>query len=420
MRKGLLLLGLLLLGIGSACAPVEEEKEHWVGTWAAAPQPALPGDPVILRDQQLRLIVHTSIGGGKVRIRLSNEFGSRALGIGAARIARRAAGAEIDSSSERELRFVGRKTTSIAPGNSVLSDAVEFHAPAFSDLAITLYLSGHAEVSTHHLLAQQTSYVSAPGVTSDARFVAAKNIDSWPFLTGVDVVAAKDAAAVVVFGDSTVDGDGSTADANRRWPDYLASHLSRDHGATEYGVLNLGLIGNRLLRDSPGAGSEFGEALGRAGTARFERDALSQAGVRFVVVRIGINDLGFPGAFSAADEAVSAESLIRGYETLAKLAHARDVRIIATTITPFEGTTIVDGFYSPAKDTTRQRVNAWLRSTHVFDGVVDLDAALRDPAWPSRLLAELDSGDHLHSGDAGNQRAAAAVPRDLLRIDVAR
>lgn len=416
MRKGLLLLG-LLLGIGSGCAPHEE---HWVGTWAAAPQPAMPGAPVIFHNQQLRLIVHTSIGGSRVRIRLSNEFGRRPLDIGAAHIARRTSGAEIEAAGERELRFDGHKMTSIAPGKFVLSDATEFEAPAFSDLAITLYLAGDAEVSTHHLLAQQTSYVSTPGVTANARFAPAKNIDSWPFLTSVDVVAAENVAAVVVFGDSTVDGDGSTADTNRRWPDFLAVHLSRAPGAPRYGVLNLGLIGNRLLSNSPGAGSEFGDALGRAGIARFERDVLSQAGVRVVIVRIGINDVGFPGAFTAADEAVSAESLIRGFETLAKLAHARGVRIIATTITPFEGTTLADGFYSPAKETLRQRVNAGLRSTRSLDGLVDLDAALRDPAWPSRLLAEFDSGDHLHPGDAGNEHAAAVVPRELLSIDTAR
>jgi lysophospholipase L1-like esterase len=387
-------------------------QERWVGTWAAAAQPVMPGTLETFKDQQVRLIVHTSIGGSQARIRLSNEYGQVPLDLGGVTIARRLKGAEVDAATVRTLTFAGKPTASIAPGGALVSDAVAIDIPAFADLAITIRLPGIAEATTNHFLAMQTNYVSPPGTASAATFTEGKTIGIWPFLAAVDVVPRGDAAAVVVFGDSTVDGDGSTADANRRWPDFLARRVSAGDGARQLGVLNLGIIGNRLLRDSPGAGNEFGDALGKSGISRFERDVLGQSGVGLVVVRLGVNDLGFPGSFTADSPPTPAE-LMDGYRKLAAAAHARGVRIIVTTIAPFGGTKIA-GYHSPDKEQMRQELNAWMHTAPEFDGVIDADAALRDAAYPSRLLAAWDSGDHLHPGDAGNEHLAEVVPPSIF------
>lgn len=410
MRPALRTLSVLLVAsLVGACSAGRETDIQWVGTWAAAPQPVLPGTLETFSDQQVRLIVHASIGGSQVRIHLSNEHGGKPLEIGGARIARRLRDSDIDSASERALTFAGKLAAVIAPGGTLASDPVAFEVPAFADLAITLNLPGTAEATTNHFLAMQTSYVSAPGSASVATFAAAKTIGIWPFLTAVDVIPRGEATAVVVFGDSTADGDGSTANANRRWPDYLARRLAGSAGARQFGVLNLGIIGNRLLRDSPGGASEFGDALGKSGLERFARDALGQAGVGYVVVRLGINDIGFPGSLTGAETPPSAAELIGAHRQLAAAAHSRGIRVIAVTLTPFGGTS-TPGYFSAPKEGVRQELNAWMRTAPEFDGVIDADAALRDPADPSRLLAMYDSGDHVHPGDAGNERLAAATP----------
>jgi lysophospholipase L1-like esterase len=394
-------------------SPPGPPEPQWVVTWATAPQAALPGTPETFESQQLRLIVHTSIGGTQARIRLSNLHGTAPLEIGAARIAARVKDADIDSAGERSMTFVGQPGVTVAPGAAATSDAAHFNVPAFSDLAITLFVRGKIAATTSHLLALQTSYVSAAGVTADSPFVAASNVDTWPFLVGVDVVSAG-ASTVVVFGDSIVDGDGTSVGANQRWPDLLARRLD-ESAPGKSGIANLGLIGNRLLSASPGAGSDFGAALGAAGLERFERDALSQPGVACVIVRLGVNDLGFPGSFAPQDPPVAAQQLIDGFTKLARAARARGVRVVVTTIAPFEGTSLIAGYHTPAKDAERRAVNEWLRSTPEFDAVIDADFVLRDPAHPARLLASADSGDHLHPGDGGNAAVAAVTPSGVCR-----
>jgi len=399
------------LGLIAGCTSRPSSTIRWVGTWAAAPQAAMPGALETFQDQQLRLVVHTSLGGERIRIWLSNRFGTTPLRIGAARVALRTHDAGIVAGTERTVPFDGQPSVTIAPGKDRSSDAVDLAVPALADLAVTLFLPGRSEATTSHFLAQQTSYVSAPGTRADAPFAGAKTIESWPFLINVDVAAPGDTSAVVVFGDSTVDGDGTTADANRRWPDYLARRFAAAPvGGVRYSVLNLGLIGNRLLRASPGAGSKFGDALGAAGVDRFASDVLAQPGVGCAVLRIGVNDIGFPGAFAPGDAPVTADELIAGFRTVAAAAHANHLRVVATTLAPFGGTAIIDGYYTADKERVRQQVNTWMRSAPELDGVIDADAALRDPARPTRMAASLDSGDHLHPGDAGNEAVALAAP----------
>src|SRR6516225_263708 len=228
---------------------VHRDGEQWIGTWATAPQPFIPGTLQTFRNQSLRLIVHTSAGGTKVRIKISNTYGDGPLLIGSAHIARRTSAAEIDPHSDRVLKFHAKSSTTVAAGSMVLSDPVEMDVPALSDLAVSLLLPQSTQAKTSHSMAKQTSYVSPETGDSTAavNFPVARTIDSWPFLTGVDVEVSSGAAAIVAFGSSLTDGDGTTADTNGRWPDVLAERLQKDTGGkAEIGVLNEGIIGNRL------------------------------------------------------------------------------------------------------------------------------------------------------------------------------
>jgi lysophospholipase L1-like esterase len=299
----------------------------------------------------------------------------------------------------------------------VLSDPVALEAPAQADLAVSLHLPQATAAATTHFMALQTSYVSPPksDATAAARFPVARTITSWPFLAGVEVQASPRGKTIVAFGDSTIDGDGSTPDTNRRWPDVLAGRLQQA-GAAEVGVLNQGIIGNRLLRDSPrDARNPIGPGFGPSGLARFESDALGQPGVACVILRLGINDIGLPGSFASPKELPTAGQMIAGYRRLIAQARQRGVRIVGSTLAPFEGIE-VPGYHSAAKDALRQAVNAWIRHGGEFDAVIDVDQILRDPARPARLLAAYDSGDHLHPSDAGYAAVANAVPLALLGI----
>ena len=398
-------------------------SQKWIGTWAAAPQPAAPGHIQTFQNQSVRLIVHTSVGGKKVRIKISNTFGEQPLVIGGAHIARRAAGADIDPSSDRVLKFGGRESTKIAAGAMVVSDPVDLDAPALSDLAISLFFPEPTEMKTAHILAKQSNYVSLETGDSTAavKFQVAKTIRSWPFLTGVDVEASSRSAAIVAFGSSLTDGDGTTTDANRRWPDVLAERLQKEsEGKKELGMLNEGIIGNRLLHDSPkGADNPFGAALGEAGLTRFARDVLAQAGVKYVIVGLGINDIAFPAfPFAPASDKVTAGDIIAGYRQLIRRAHEKGVRVIGTTNPPFENSAFTEPkvtFYTAEREAERQKVNEWILRSGEFDGVVDLDKVLRDPSHPTQLLPAYDSGDHLHPNDAGCVAEGNAIPLALFQ-----
>lgn len=384
----------------------------WVGTWATAPQPFMPGSLETYRNETLRLIVHVSEGGPKVRIRISNAYGDKPLALGAAHVARRTKGADIDPMSDRSVTFQGHSTTTIPAHGSVVSDPVDINVPVLSDLAVSLFLPEAVEATTSHLLALQTSYVATGNSTAASQFPVARTIDTWPILTGVDVVAPG-RASIVALGSSTTDGDGSTQDANQRWPDVLAARLGK-----QAGVLNLGIIGNRLLKDSPAATS-FGNGLGEAVLSRFDTDVLGQAGVKYVVVAIGVNDIVFPGTFTPASEAVTSQNIIDGYRQLVARAHKKNIRIYITTIPPFENATYGSKkpliVYTREKEAVREQVNEWIRTTHEFDAMIDFDAVVRDPNHPTRLLPKFDSGDHLHCSDAGYAATANAIPLDLFR-----
>ena len=420
----------LWLAVKLAAAP----QDDWMGTWATAPEAAVPGQVASFRTQTLRLIVHVSVGGKKVRVRISNTFGDKPLVIGTAHVAYRAAGADIDPASDRTLRFGGNRSTTIPAHRMAVSDPVDLDVPALSDLAISLFFPEASEATTSHLLAKQTSYLSPEtgDRTAAVKFPVAKTISSWPFLTGVDVARLSRGAAIVAFGSSLTDGDGSTTDRNRRWPDVLAERLQNEgSGRKQLGVLNEGIIGNRLLSDSdsprqaggpPPLGAVFaqlGRALGESGLARFDRDVLSQAGVKYVILGLGVNDILFPVSFIPATETVSAESLISGNRQLIARGHKNGIRVIGTTIPPFEhaifSSPFYDRFYSPGNERVRQEINAWIRTSGEFDGVIDFDQAVRDPEHPTQILPAYDSGDHLHVNDQGNVAQGKAISLGLFK-----
>jgi lysophospholipase L1-like esterase len=417
-----------LIGLLSMLAMAQNPTgKRWIGTWATAPQPPLPGHVQSFRNQTLRLIVHTSAGGTKVRIKISNAFGDHPLLIGGAHIARRTDATEIDPTSDRTLKFHEKLSTTVAAGSMVVSDPVALEVPALSDLAVSLFLPASTEVQTMHVLAMQTSYVSAEtgDSTAKVKFPVEKKIKTWPFLTGVDVEASSRGAAIVAFGSSLTDGDGTDSDSNGRWPDVLAQNLQkRAGGKAPLGVLNEGIIGNRLLNDSPvqAAGGRFGSVLGQAGLRRFERDVLAQSGAKYVIVGLGINDIAFPGSLTPATDLIKAESIIAAYRQLIMRAHQRGIRIIGTTNPPFENSFLDLGspgppitFYTPEKEKMRQTVNAWILSSEEFDGVVDLDAVVRDPSHPTQLRPNYDSGDHLHPNNAGCRAEGDAIPLALFQ-----
>lgn len=423
--------GLLFAALSSATQSVSSnsQKEHWIGTWAAAPQNAVSQKPSVYGNQTLRLIVHTSAGGKKARIRLSNTFGSEPLVIGSAHVALRTTGADIDPTSDRSVTFGGKRSFSVPASASVLSDAVDLNVPALSDIAISLFLPEKTTVTTAHILAQQTSYVSTEtgDATAAATFPIGKTISSWPFLSAVDVSSSPQGITIVAFGSSLTDGDGSTKDANRRWPDVLAERLQMN-GNTEISVVNEGVIGNRLLSDSESAQqtggplaavyAQLGIHLGQSGLRRFERDVLGQSGVKYVILALGVNDILFPGSFIDASQAVSSAAIIAGNRELIAQAHKKGVRAIGTTIPPFEHALFrspsFDQFYTPEKEKVRQEVNEWIKHGGEFDGVVDFDEPVRDPGHLIQLLPAYDSGDHLHPNDAGYVATGNAIPLQLF------
>jgi lysophospholipase L1-like esterase len=381
--------------------------EHWTGTWGAGPGgPPLPANTQVFTDQTLRLIVHTSIGANRVRIRLSNEMGATELRIGAAHIAVRASGADILPGTDRPLTFSGSSSIIIPPGAPALSDPVELNVAALSDLAISIYLPGAVGATTIHGTASQTNYISLPGdFTGAASLPTQRTILSWPFLTQVDVDSG--GAAIVTLGNSITDGARSTADTNNRWPDWLARRLQavRDPNLGingRLGVVNRGISGKR-----PVASPSEGAPAGRPALERFNRDVLDTAGVRYMTVMMEMNDIGDRPNHAPA----RANELIAGYRQLIARAHEKGIAIFGATLTPFEGAPS----YSPAKEQVRKAVNDWIRGTDEFDGMIDFDQATRDPAHPARFLPAYDSGDHLHPNDVGYQAMGNAVPLALFR-----
>jgi lysophospholipase L1-like esterase len=409
------IVSLLVFCVASVCAAGAAEQTHWIGTWGASPAPQLSdsaqmaADHLVFADQTIREIVHTSAGGNMVRVRLSNAYGKRTITIGAAHIALRDKQSSIVEASDRALTFGGRPTATIPADAMVLSDPVKLDVPALSDVAISLYLPKPTTGAGIHYGAQQTSYIGKGDLTGSAAFSETAKLTSWVFLTGLDVAAPATGGTVVAFGDSITDGARSTVDANRRWPNVLAERLAGHKGQAALGVLDEGIGGNRILHD-PADNIRFGVN----GLARFSRDVIAQPGVRYLIILEGINDIGHPGQSAPDSEAVTAEDLITGLKQMVERAHEKGIKVFGATLTPFKGTTI-PGYYTPEKEAKRKAVNTWIRTSGLFDGVIDFDKATQDASDPDRMKAAYDGGDHLHPGDAGYRAMGEAIDLSLFR-----
>ena len=385
--------------------------DHWIDTWTANPQPVWNSDfplptniPASLSNRTIRQIARVSIGGRRVRIVLSNEYGAQPLMIGAAHIAIAGTNADIVAGSDRMLTFNGRGTVTIPPGAPAMSDPVELDIAALGSVSISLFLPEKASLTTFHWDGLQTAYVAPGNQAASSKFEPQARFNARVFLTNILIDASPDTRAIAAFGDSITDGNGSTPDANRRWPDFLARRMAKHRLA----VLNAGISGGRLLKD----------AMGVNALARFDRDVLSRPGIASVILLIGINDISWPGsAFAPYDEVPSADDMVAGYRQLIARAHARNVRVVGATLTPFEGAlqgTPLEGYYNEKKEVLRQAINHWVRTSGEFDSVADFDTMVRDPAHARRFLPVFDSGDHLHPGDEGNEALANSIELRML------
>lgn len=398
MRRQILKLALAasLCGLHvPAFAASSKGDAHWVGAWAAASDS--PG--AVLSAQTVRQVVRTSVDGSQVRVRLSNLFGSAPVTIGPVHVALRAEGSSTVPGSDRPLLFHGKPTVTIAKGETVLSDAVALEVKPLQELAVSLYVpAGAAVQATIHNAGLATAYLTESGdATSATHFPGDEVSGNRFFLTDVEVAGPASRRAIVAFGDSITDGVGATQDTYQRWPDHLAARLQADPKLASIAVVNSGIGGNRVLNDN----------FGPSAQARFDRDALDKAGAHWIILLEGINDIGGSGPYAADKDRVSAEQIIGGMKALIARAHAKGFKIYGGTLTPFKGAGWP--YHSSANEAKRQAVNKWIRESNAFDGVVDFDKAVRDPAHPERMLPAYDSGDHLHPSGAGFQAMANAI-----------
>ena len=380
-----------------------QSNRHWVGTWAASPAPSESG--VAFNNHTLRMNPRISLGGERLRVRISNAYGNRPLAIGAARVALRDKGPAAVPGSDRKLTFGGEGGATIAAGAVLLSDPVELNVAPLSDLAVSIHLPGEvlANFSITGRYARQTNYVSPPGdFTAETVMPVGSLSDQWYFLSGVDVLAGSEAGGVVALGDSLTDGNISTIDAFCRWPDQLARRLI-ERGGRPMAVMNQGLGGNRILYD----------LRGESGLRRFDRDVLAQPGVTHAIVMLGTNDL--RNRWAKPEEEVTAEQMIAGLKQMVLHAHGRGIKIIGATLTPFGNETFMANAWNPTREKHRTTVNTWMRESGAFDAVADFDAALRDPQILTQMREVDDCGDGLHPSDSGYCKLGDAI--DLALFD---
>jgi lysophospholipase L1-like esterase len=387
--------------------PLAAKSDHqqWVGTWASAPlldAHAKPADQLLTPGTTgvtLREVVHVSIGGETLRVRFSNLYGTDPLVIGAAQIAQTLKGAAVVAGSGKPLTFHGQASVSIPAGALAVSDGIPFKFAPLSDLTVSFYLPNPSGPITEHQLGNATSYHASGNVVASDALETPTTLTSWEYLNGIDTLASADTAAVITIGDSITDGAKSTIDTNQRWPDELARRLQADPKYRHLAVLNEAISGNKILLD--GAGPNV--------LARFDRDVLAQSGAKYLLILEGINDIGrlhsFPNSVTAAD-------LILALDQMIVRAHAHGIAVIGCTLTPYHGA----GYFTENGETIRKAVNDWIRNSGSFDGVVDFEAAVRDPDHPDTFLPADDPGDHLHPNDAGYKVMGDAIDLKLFTL----
>ena len=394
--------------------------QHWVATWATAeqqpgfgrggfgrggpggrgraaapPQAATAAAPTnTLDNQTARMIVRTSIGGSRIRVEFSNAFGTAPLDMGDAHVAIRSKDSAIVPGSDRPLLFNGKASARILPGAVLLSDPVDLVVPKLSDLAISVYVPGPSGVASQHSQALHTTYISKQGdTTGQPEMADATTTRAWYWISSVDVLAPADAGAIVAFGDSITDGTTSTVDANRSWPSLLSERLVANPATRDISVLNMGIAGNQILADGAGVSA----------LARFDRDVISQPGVKWLMILEGINDMNFASLRgNAPGPALTADDLIGGMKQMIERAHTHGIKVIGCTLTPFGGAT-------DAVEAMRQALNAFIRTGGAFDAVVDFDKVIRDPSDPRQFIKGYNNTDRLHPNDTGYKAMADSI-----------
>lgn len=419
VAKRAFLAGLLAAGLAAPSSPEAAEREalyalpQWVTTWSAAPQQ--PVDPITagapsdtprsFNGQTIRQVIRISAGGRSFRVRLTNEYGAAPLLIGAVRVAVSDGAGGIVPGTDRAVTFSGNAGLTIPAASPALSDPFDFPVPGLSSVAVDIYVppGGNPGAATLHAVGQQTAFVAPGNQAGAAALAGATTATSRYLLSAMDVLKERQGATVVVLGDSITDGMGSTPNANQRWPDILAARLQGSIVLNGVAVANQGISGGRLLTDG----------FGPSALSRFDRDVLSRPGVRYLVVLLGINDIGYPYVSNSPTigPVLNVDQLAVGYRQLIARARERGVLVIGGTLTPYQGSS----YYTAAGDATRATLNAFIRTSSESDGMIDFDAAVRDPANPLRLLPAYDSGDHLHLNDAGYERMANAVDLRLFQ-----
>jgi lysophospholipase L1-like esterase len=401
---------MLVLIIMGALTQVAHAQDRWVTTWAASPQKprvaaggaggGAAAAPTAFNDQTVRMIVHASLGGRRARVALSNAYGNAPLRIGSAHVALRDKESAITAGSDRELLFNGKPGVTIPPGAHMLSDPVDINIPPLGDVAVSIYVPGDSGVLTTHATGLHTTYIANGNVASAPNLNDATTRQSYYWISALEVMAPGDAGAIVAFGDSITDGATSTNDTDRSWPSILATRILSTPGAPKLAVLNQGISGNRLLADG----------LGVNALARFDRDVLGMSGVKWLVVMEGINDIGNTtapprGGGPAPQNPVTPEDLIGVLKQMIERAHAHGIKVAGATLTPYEGAF----YYNEKGEEVRQAVNRWIRTSDVFDAVLDFDKVTQDSANPKTFKATFNNSDHLHPNDAGYKAMADSI-----------
>ncbi|HET7629531.1 MAG TPA: SGNH/GDSL hydrolase family protein [Bacillales bacterium] len=408
LLTGFAMIGFALMVIGLATAFTDQERNtgnreasgNWVAAWAASERAPLDEGISLggFTNQTVRMIIDPHFDGLQLRLHLSNRYGTKPVTFSAVHVAKQKKGAAIQKNTDRTVTFDGETTVTIPPGNVAVSDAVSLRVNCDEPLAVSLYVRGESGPVTWHPHSLQTTYITPDGNhASDAAASAftKKHVD-WYWLNEIDVVPeGKVKGAIAVIGDSITNGNHSTINANRRWPDDLARRFHRQRPGT-WSVINQGISANRIFESSPG--------IGLSAFDRLERDVFQPAGVKALIFSEGLNDI------RHHPDEVDAEQMISAMKVIIEEAHEHGVAVYGATLTPFKGS----NRYTEQGEKTREAVNQWIRTSGAFDGVIDFDKALRDPRHPKRLLPEYDHGDHFHPNDLGYQLMANVVDLSMF------
>jgi lysophospholipase L1-like esterase len=399
---GVVSVPVVLLAVSAASNAQTAKGPEWVGTWATSPMLAEGGFNVHpFAAVTLREIAHVSAGGERIRVRFTNEFGQYPLTIGAAHVALSAGEGAIKDGTDHVLTFGGQASVVIPPGAVMYSDPVALTVAPLTDVAVSLYLPVQViRGETYHSYADQDNYMVDGDQTGASTLENATVLESWYFFDGIDVPGGDGGRAVVTLGDSITDGAHSTRNGNDRWPDVLAARLQQDGSLAHVGVLNEGIGGNRVLNDGAGPNA----------LARLDRDVLAQDGARYVIVLESINDIGRFRHPSGPEDDVTTEQLEQGLKKIADAAHEHGMKAYGATLTPYGGA----GYWSEKGEETREAINTWMRTSGVFDGVVDFDKITQDPQNPTHFNPAYDSGDHLHPNDAGYKAMGEGIDLALF------